>query len=164
MTNVKNTEVAVATIAAPINKAGVPAVLEQLKAQLKALKGDVKNTISLDINYSTGLGGSSINIKSVTKVSDLLTISSAIQARNAAYNEEVVRFDLVGKIEAFKVSEKTAEEWVAIITKAISELLNKTQISKLEDAISKLSKYEDEETRLARELAEIVGNANSLIQ
>lgn len=164
MAKVKSTEVAVATIAAPINKAGVPAVLEQLKAQLKVLKGDVKSTISLNINYSGGAGSSSINIKDVSKVSDLLAISSAVQARNAAYNVEVVRYDLVGKIEGFKVSEKTAEEWVAIITKAISELLNKTQISKLEDAITKLSKYEDEETRLARELAEIVGNANSLIQ
>lgn len=145
------------SITIPTSQKEVPATIEALKAQLATLKGDIKNEISIDIDYNGQ------NIKNIEKVSELLAISASIKARSKAYREEVVAFGLEGKIEDFKQTDKTAEEWDQILKKAVTELINSSQIKKLENAIEKLSKHLDQETKLKMELESIVGDASKLL-
>jgi len=140
-----------------LTKADVPGAIEKLEAQLAALKGNRDEEVSLNISYN------STNIKDVATVKELLEISSSINARSAAYAVEAERYGVVAKVRPFMVSEKTAEEWQKIIGKAINELINKKQIETLENAIKKLSKHLDEDTRLQKELAEIMGTASEKI-
>lgn len=156
--NQKSSAVVVAgNINVPATKAEVPAAIEALKAQLAALKSGIKDEVSTDCSYG------SRNIKSVTKVSELLEISSSIKARSAAYDVEVECFDLVGRIKPFMADGKTAAEWDPILKKAAFELLNKAQIEKLENAIKKLSNHVSEEEKLQNELKDIMTNASELI-
>ncbi len=156
----KKTDVAVITtnsIPAPKEIKDVPATIKAFEAQLAELKKGAPEAVSLNIEYN------GTNIKDVTKAGELLEISSSIHARAAAYQVEVARYGLEGKVQPFKVSEKTAEEWKEILDKAIFELLNATQIKKIEDAIKKLSKFEDEKSKFAREMSEIVASASELL-
>lgn len=145
------------TIKIPTSPKEVPATIEALKAQLAILKGSEDKEVSTDIAYDHR------NIKDIPKVSDLLAISSSIKARSAAFNVEVKAFGLEGQIKPFTQTEKTAEEWDVILKKAVNELINKTQIEKLENAIKKLSNHLDAETKLRNELAGIVDDAAGLI-
>jgi len=142
----------------PTTKAEVPAAIAALEAKLKELKGDIKNEISTDIIYDTQ------NIKDITTVKELLAISASIRARSAAYQKEVETYNLQGKVEDFSQTGKTAEEWYAIIQKAIFELINNSQIKIIESSITKLSKYLDEDTRLANELASIMTEASAKLK
>lgn len=143
----------------PTAKADVPKAIEILKAQLAAKKGNIDETISLDINYG------STNIKNVNSVKELMEISASINARAVAYQAELVRYGLDKvNIAPFTVSDKSAEEWVKIIAKAANELINKSEITRLENAISKLSKHLDAETQLANELADIMSSASEAIK
>lgn len=149
-------------LALPLDKAGVTKMIDTFKAQLADLKKGAPEAVSLDINYVASNGGS-INIKNVTKISELLEISSSINARSNAYDAEVKRYELEGKVKPFSVSEKTAAEWVEIIDKAIFELVNKTKIEKLEKAIKDLSEFEDEQTKFQRKISGIVEGATELL-
>lgn len=144
-------------LSTPLDKAGVTTLIDKLKGQLEELRKGAPEAISLDITYS------STNIKNVTKISELLEISASVNARSEAYDVECARYDLVGKVKPFAVSEKTAKEWVEIIGKAIFELKNKKQIEQLEDSIKKLSKFEDEQTKFQREIGGILANATELL-
>ena len=141
----------------PTSAKEVPATIEGLKVRLASLKGNEDVKVSTDITYDHR------NIKDITTVSDLLAISASIKARSKAFNEEVVAFGLEGKIKPFTHSEKTAEDWDLILKKAVNELINKTQIKQIEDAISKLSNHLDAETKLKNELAGLVESASGLI-
>lgn len=157
----KNTSKAVAkttTTGFPVTKDQVPEAIERLKEQLAQLKGDQKDKISLDVSYKGTV------IKNVTTVKELLEISASVKARGRAYQEEVKHFKLEGKVQAFSDSEKTVDEWDAIIAKAIFELINKVQITKIEDAIKRLSTHLDEETKLANDLADIMSGAAEAIK
>lgn len=143
------------TGALSMTKQDVPKMIDQLKAQLETLKGNNRDKISLDVKYN------GTNIKDVKTVKELLEISASVQARGKAYSEEVIRFKLQGKVQEFTTSDKTVEEWNLIIDKAINELINSTQIAKLESAIKKLSSHLDENTKLQNELAEIMGDASA---
>lgn len=142
----------------PTTKAEVPAAIAALEAKLKELKGDIKNEISTDIMYD------SQNIKNITTVKELLAISASIRARSAAYQKEIENYNLQGKVEEFSETEKSAVEWYAIIQKAIFELINNSQIKIIESSITKLSKYLDEDTRLANELASIMTEASAKLK
>lgn len=143
----------------PTTKADVPQAIEVLKAQLAAKKGNIDETISLDIDYQ------GTNIKSVDSVKTLMEISASVNARAIAYNEELVRYGLnEANIAPFEQSGKTAAEWVKIIGKAANELINKSEITRLENAITKLSKHLDAETQLANELADIMSSALEAIK
>ena len=149
-------------ITAPATRDEVPAVIEQLEARLKQLKGNHEDTISLDIRYVGA--GVNTSIKDVTKVRELMEISASIQARSAAFDVEVARYGLTGKVAPFTVSEKTAADWVKIIDKAAFELINKNEITKLETTIAKLSQHLDAETKLQKELAGIVEAGTKLYE
>lgn len=153
----KTTAVAKVTTGLELTPEKVTATIDTLKAQLAELKKDQPEAVSLDITYQ------STNIKNVTKISELLEISASIHARNLAYQAEVSRYGLDGKVKEFTVSEKTANQWKEIISKAIFELVNKKKIEQLENAIKKLSKFEDEKTQLQREFEGIVGSASELL-
>ena len=104
------------------------------------------------------------NIKSVKSVGLLLEISSAIHSRNEAYSVEIARYKLTDRnIAPFKVSDKTVSDWEKIIDKAINELINKTQIEKIENAIQKLSKHISEEEKLANDLKSIAESVTEYI-
>ena len=151
-------------LAVPLDKSEVTSLVDKFKAQLAELKKGTAEAVSLDITISWG-GGSS-NIKEVDKVSTLLEISSSVHARAKAYQEEIDRYSslkLKGKVKEFTVSDKTTAEWEEIIQKAIFELINKKQIEKLEDAIQKLSKFEDEQTKFQREIGGIMEGAAELL-
>jgi hypothetical protein len=149
-------------LALPLDKAGVTKMIDTFKAKLAELKKEAPEAISLDINYTFG-SGSSVNIKNVTKLGELLEISASINARSNAYAVEVKRYGLEGKIKPFTVSDKTAEEWIEIINKAKTELINKTEIEKIEKAIKDLSEFEDEQTKFQRKITGIVESATELL-
>lgn len=147
-----------AALIAPKTSKDVPGVIANLELQLKELKKNAPDDISLDINYNGK------NIKNVTSVGELLQISASIHARNNAYSEELKRYNLeTANIAPFKESDKDASQWAAIINKAIFELINKVQIEKLENAIAKLANHLDAETKLERELSSIVNMASGAI-
>jgi hypothetical protein len=155
----KKETTAVATVGSGIEltPANVTSTINDLKAKLQSLRSSAPEAVSLDIDYN------GTTIKNVTKVSELLEISASIHARSAAYDAEIERFNLKGKVKAFSHSEKTVAQWEEIIEKAIFELVNKKQIEQIESAIKKLSKFEDEKTQLQREFDSIVGNASELL-
>ena len=165
MAKTTKTAVAVASnttgIAIPLDKTGVTATIEGFKAKLAALKQNSPEAVSINIEVSAG--GWSGNIKDVDKVTTLLEISSSIHARAKAYSEEIARYELTGKVKEFTTSEKTVTQWKEIIDKAIFELINKKQIKQLEDAINKLSKFEDEQTKFQREIGGILEGASELL-
>lgn len=144
-------------IAIPLDKSEVTSLVDKFKAQLAELKKGMPEAVSLDISYN------GTNIKGVEKVTELLEISASINARSETYDIEAVRYNVVGKVKPFMISDKTASEWVMIIEKAIFELINKKQIEKLEDAIKKLSKFEDEQTKFQREIGGIMEGAAELL-
>lgn len=147
-------------ITVPTNAKEVSVTIEELKAQLKLLKKPDSEKVSLDISYDDGEF-----IKSIEKVSELLEISASINARSEAYDKEIERYKLdKTKIVPFTTSGKTKEEWVKILDKAIYELLNKSKIQLIENAIKDLSEHVDAETKLANKLKEIVENSSKLIQ
>jgi hypothetical protein len=149
--------VAKATTALELTPENVTSTIDNLKAQLAKLKSNVPEAVSTDISYN------GTNIKSVAKVSELLEISASIHARAAAYNEETKRYGVEGKVKEFTVADKTVAQWKEIIEKAIFELVNKKQIEQIENAIKRLSKFEDEKTQLQREFEGIVGSASELL-
>lgn len=143
----------------PTTKQDVPKAIEILKAQLAAKRGTIDEKISLDIVY-TGK-----NIKDVTTVKELLEISASIHTRAQAYDLELDRYNLKeANIAKFSQSEKSVEDWVKIIGKRINEVINNSEISRLESAIAKLSKHLDAETQLANELADIMSTAQEAIK
>jgi hypothetical protein len=156
-TKVKNTPATVTTTGLALTPENVTSTIDSLKTQLSKLKSNVPKTVSTNINYN------GTNIKDVTKVSELLEISSSIHARNAAYNVEAQRYAVEGKVKGFTVNEKSVSQWKEIIEKAIFELINKKQIDQIEAAIKKLSKFEDEKTQLQREFADIVVSTTELL-
>jgi molybdopterin converting factor small subunit len=156
-TKTKNTPATVTTTGLELTPENVTSTIDSLKAQLSKLKSNVLEAVSTNIDYN------GTNIKDVTKVSELLEISSSIHARNAAYSVEAQRYAVEGKVKAFTVNEKSVIQWKEIIEKAIFELVNKKQIDQIEAAIKRLSKFEDEKTQLQREFDGIVGSASELL-
>jgi hypothetical protein len=144
-------------VSLPSNREEVTKMIDRFKAQLAELRQSAPEAISLDITYN------GTNIKNVTTLGQLLEISASINARSVAYDVEVKRYDLEGKVKPFSVSEKTATEWVEIINKAKTELINKTKIDKLEKAIKDLSEFEDEQTKFQRKISGIVESATELL-
>lgn len=137
----------------------VPGLIDQLEKQLKELKGNIKDSISLDISTDHG-----VNIKDVTTVKKLLELSSSIRARHKAYNEEMEFYKLDPKVVSeFQVSDKSLNQWEQIFEKAIFELINKKRIKQLETAIEKLSHHLDSETKLAKELNSLMSLAEERI-
>jgi hypothetical protein len=142
----------------PTSTKDVPQAIEALKERLKALKGKEDEKISIDISYNH------TNIKTVKSVSELLEISSAVHARSDAYDKEIERYKLSEKnIKNFEVSGKSVNQWEKIIEKAINELINKTQIDKIQSAITELSKHLDAETKLQNTLKNIMGDVSAEI-
>lgn len=140
----------------PRTSADVPQAIEALKAQLASLKCNTEEKVSTDINYN------GTNVKNVKSVKELLEISASIAARSRQYDEELVRYQLDAKlIQPWSQSEKSADQWFGIIKKAVFELTNAKQIETLENAIAKLSKHLDAETRLQNDLAEIMASATA---
>ena len=128
-------------------KEQVPQMIETLKEKLKSLKGDVEEKISTNVDYEGQ------KISEIKEVSRLLQTSARIHAMEKAYNEEIARYNLQKKpIKKFAPEDKTVAQWEQIIAKAINDLINKTEIEKVEDAIKKLSTHLSEETRIENEL------------
>lgn len=133
----------------------VPKAIEALKAQLKSLKGNVEESISLDITFSGN------NVKDVKTVKELLNMSAILHAKEEAYSKEVVRYGLEkANLEGFSESGKSLSHWEKVIEKAIFELTNNVKIKHLESAINKLSQHLDAETKLQNDLESIMSLAS----
>ena len=146
-------------ISTTFSKEQVPQLIEQLKEKLQALKGGVDEKIDTSISY-----GGEGSIKDIKEVSKLLQISASLHAREAAYKQEIARYNLQDKnIAPFTENGKNVKQWEEIINKAIVDLINKNEISKVESAIAKLSTHLDEKVKLQNELAEIMASASSEI-
>lgn len=146
-------------ITIPTSTKEVGAVIEQLKAQLKVLKGDVDETVSLDIKYNGK------TIKDITSVTELLQISSSIHAQEKAYTNELCRYNLQKlKIAPLSFSEKPVDYWTKVIEKAINNILNTAQIAKLEKAISDLSEHVSKEQKIKDTLAKIMEESQAYIK
>lgn len=163
MARPKTTAVAKASAAGeitiPTSAKEVGAVIEQLKAQLKSLKGDVDDTVSLDIKFNGK------TIKDITSVTELLQISSSIHAQGDAYANEITRYNLQGlKIAPFTVAEKPVEHWSKVIDKAINSVINTAQIKQLENAIAELSEHVSKEQRIKDSLAKIMEKSQDYIK
>lgn len=156
--NNKSTSVATVNtnVIIPRTSADVPQAIEALKQQLAGLKSNVEEKVSTDISYN------GTSIKNIKSVKELLEISASIEARSEAYAKQMSRYQLDEKlIQPWSQSDKTAAQWFVIIKKAIFELTNAKQIETLENAIAKLSKHLDAETRLQNDLAEIMNAATA---
>jgi succinylglutamate desuccinylase len=139
------------TISVPVTKADVPETLKQLKAQLAKLKGEAGDEkISLEISYQ------GTKISSIKSIKKLMEISASIMARAAAYDVEVKRYSLEGKVEEFSADDYSAAHWTKVISRAVTELINETQIAQLENAIKELSEFLSDEEKLANKLANIM--------
>ena len=159
MSKTKTTLATKETLTVPVTAKDVPAAIESLKKQLESLKGNVEDTISTDIKFQN------INVKDVKTLNELLQISALIHAKEEAYNKEVIRYNLQSaNLKPFQESDKPVSHWEKVISKAIFELINNVQIKKLESAISKLSQHLDAETKLANDLADIMGSATAQLQ
>lgn len=132
-------------------QADVPAIIEQLKQKLAALNGGEEESISLDIVYSNGK-----NIKSITSVKELLEISSSIRARSDAYDREVERYNLVGRVEKFQISDRSVAHWDKVIGKAIVSLINAKEVEQIKQAIKDLSEYLDNDTKIQNKIKSII--------
>lgn len=147
------------SISAPTTQAELPATIAQLKALLAEKRGTVDETISLDISYNGK------NIKSIDQVGELMEISASINARNLAYREALVRHNLGDRnIAPFSVSDKTAEEWMAIIDKAANELINKVEISAIEETIKDFEDCLSAQDKMAAKMANNMARMNSIIK
>ena len=148
-----------AAISAPTTQAELPATIAQLKALLAEKRGTVDETISLDISYNGK------NIKNVDSVNELMEISASIFARNEANVNARVRHNVANRnIAPFTVSDKTADEWMKIIDKAVNELLNKVEIANIEEAIKDFEDCLSTQDKLAAKLANNMAKVNSIIK
>lgn len=141
-----------------LTKDDVPAQIKFLEDRLKTLKGDITSEISTDIMY-----GDDKNIKDITSLKELMAISASIRARSAAFEKEVIFYELEGKVKPFTETDKTPEEWYEIIRKAKNELVNSSQIKIIENSIKSLSKHLSEKDRIANDLKVIMEEATALL-
>lgn len=141
-----------------LTKDDVPAQIKFLEDRLKTLKGDTTSEISTDIMY-----GDDKNIKDITSLKELMAISASIRARSAAFQKEVIFYELEGKVKPFTETDKTPEEWYEIIRKAKNELVNSSQIKIIENSIKSLSKHLSEKDRIANDLKVIMEEATALL-
>ncbi len=140
--------VTVNQIAAPTTQAELPATLEQLKSLLAAKKGVTDETVSLEISYNGK------QIKNVTSVVELMEISASIDARYNAYNQALMRHNATTlNIAPWSQGEKSYEEWMAVINKGLTELINKTEIANLEETIKDLEDCLSSQDKLAAKMA-----------
>lgn len=137
----------------------VPAIIEQLKSKLAALNGGEEESVSLDIVYSNGK-----NIKSITSVKELLEISSSIRARSDAYDKEVERYSLTGRVEKFLISEKSVAHWEKVIGKAIVSLINAKEVEQIKQSIKDLSEYLDNDTKIQNKIKSIIEHSMAPIK
>ena len=147
------------SIPTEFKKENVPALIDQLMQKRKQLTKGIPETISVDIEYDDGP-----NVKNVGTVGELLKMWGSIKRRDSAYKEGIEDFNLQGKnVSAFKISGKSVDQWKEIIDKRIHEIMNSKSLEKLNAAITGLEKFLDEDTKLAREMANIFKSATNEI-
>lgn len=146
-------------IAAPKTQAELPATLEQLRALLASKKGTTDATVSLEISYQGK------QIKNVTTVSELMEISASIDTRYNAYDRSLTRHNLIDKnIATWSQEGKSYTEWMAIIDKAVTELINKTEIADLEETIKDLEDCLSSQDKLAAKMAKAMARTTAAIK
>ena len=161
----KTTRTTVATVnstslvpSTALTQAELPAKIAELKELLAQKRGTTDKTISLDISYNGK------NIKNVDSVRELMDISASIFARSEASNNALVRHNLTDRnIAPFTVSDKTVEDWMKIIDKAVNELINKVEITTIEDTIRDFEDCLSTQDKMAAKLANNMAKLNAMI-
>ncbi len=137
----------------------LPVKIAELKELLAQKRGTVDETVSLDINYNGK------NIKNVDSVRELMDISASIFARGEASDKALVRHNLTERnIAPFTVSDKTVEDWMKIIDKAVNELINKVEITTIEETIKDFEDCLSAQDKMDAKLANNMAKLNAMIK
>lgn len=134
----------------------VPAMLEQVKEQIKALTGDTKNKEVTVPFPGFGL------LSDINDISILIKAASVVRAKEREYVETapiVMPKPVEGAkaipVPTFKLEGITAKVWLNAITVRIGEVYNADKLSKLKAVKSKLEANLSAEMKLANSLKEI---------
>lgn len=147
------------SIVTPTKQEELPATIAQLKALLAEKRGTVDESVSLDIDYNGR------NIKNIDSVKELIEISASINARAETYQKELARYNLLERnIAPFTQSDKSPAEWVKIIDKGINELINKVEITTLEETIKDFEDCLSAQDKMAAKIANNMAKMNNFIK
>lgn len=129
--------------------AQVPAMLEQVRAKIKELKGDTE-----DANQTTGELEGFGNIFNITKPSDLIKAYSSVKGREAAY-KSAAKDMKIKDAPAFKIGKAGASKWYADINKCYKIATHKQELDKLAKIESELKGLLSEEDKRQSSMATI---------
>ena len=134
-----------------LTKDDIPALLEKVLDQIKAIKGDLPKE-----PQTTGELQGFGKIESITTVSKLIAAASNVRAKEEYYNnaaKEIIPEGL--SIPPFKVDGHSAGTWISHIKSQIILVANKTKLDKLNQVKAKLEQNLSKEAKLAKDLASI---------
>ena len=141
-----------------VEMGSVPDMLSSLQKQLKDVRTKTDDGISLDVDYN------GVRISRVTKVKELIEIGASAKAVSEAYNKYRKQNGMEDLVVEWTHSDKTAEEWDAIIRKAITLIVNESKEAQLESAISQLEECLDAETKKQMKIKAILEASQNKIQ
>lgn len=126
----------------------VPAMIAQLKQQLKDLKGNCEEKSSTNGKFE------GLELKNCT-VEELAVISAKVTLRTEGMVQEYKRHGLK-EHPPIKIEGYTANQWYTDIKEAMFISVNKQKITQIETAIKKLEPHLGEDEKLARTMASIM--------
>lgn len=147
MAKTKNNQVAVIG-----NNQSIPDLIEFIKTQEKALE----HIAETNYRNSTDLKEPFGDIKTETKIENLIKAWASIKGKEKAYNEAAKDLELKA-FPQFVRNGNTAEDWKHNIMLRIAVINNADEIKKLKEFKDKLSKFvseEDQKAMLIKEMAD----------
>lgn len=126
---------------AVISDDNVPAMLEQVRAKIKELKGD-DNESHQTTGELEGFG----NIFEITKPSDLIKAYSSVKGRAAAYDVAAKEMGIKAP-PAFKIGNAGADKWFADLKKCYKMATHKAELDKLAKVETELKSMLSEEDK-----------------
>lgn len=139
------------SVAGQFTQADIPALLQKVEAQIKALtKGKEEKT-----NITNPLEGIG-EISKIEDVSNLIKAYSSVSGREEHYQKAAKECLPEGvSVPVFKLSGHSASEWKNFIKERILEVSHKKELEKLRKIKQKLEENLSQEAKLAKDLAEI---------
>lgn len=138
-------------VALPKTQQDIPAMLETVNKQLKALVGNTTGNTKTT-GELPGFG----KIKDIKTVAQLVSAHSSVVNRAAAYKASANAIIPKGiKTPPFKIGGSTESEWVADIKERVAVVANKEAIARLKKVKTLLEGNLSAEAKLAKELEEV---------
>jgi hypothetical protein len=129
----------------------VPAMLEQVTAQLESLAGDTTKKPKTENVELPGFG----LLNNIEDVQQLIKAHSSINAKEAGFKASVKELKLTLKLKPFTVNGIAPDVWKKDIAARISIVANKVQIAKLKKIKATLEENLSAEAKLANDLKAI---------